>query len=96
MWTTGRLNRSEHLYGFMWNRNHPEPTLDGWFEQGDWTVEVSIIPIDHKTCEVWVEGEEMGVAYTVNEIEYLCRQYCLDHLEDEDFEGADDEVLNEE
>lgn len=92
-WTPEKLNSTEHLYGFKWDQDE---RLIGWFAQDDFDVAVTVCPVDDKTCEVWVEGEEMDVAYTVNEIEYLCRQYCLDHLEDEDFEGADDEVLNEE
>lgn len=89
-WTPERLNRSEHLYGFQWNRNEPEPFLVGWFEIGDWTVEVTIYPVDKDYCEVFVEGEDMDVAYTINEIESLCRQYCLDHL-DEVFDDEDDD-----
>lgn len=94
MWTPGRLNRSENLYNFIWNRNYPEPVLSGWFNLGEWDVEVTIYPVDDKTCEVFVEGEEMGEAGTVNEIEYLCRQYCLDHLADDDFDPDSEDDLN--
>lgn len=88
-WTPEKLNSTEHLYGFKWDQDE---RLNGWFTQGDWDVAVTVSPVDKNTCEFWVEGEEMGVAYTVNEIEYLCRQYCLEHWP-EDF---DDEALNEE
>lgn len=92
MWTPERLNRAEHLYDFKRIYTQEYPALVGWYNHGVLDVEVYVYPVDKNTCEVFLEGEEIGLAGTVNEIEQLCRKYCLEHCD----EVFDDEYLNEE
>lgn len=87
MLTPSDLNQSRYLFDFFWNRNYPEPRLEGCFADSNCDLFVAIIPgLDG--YEVFVCDELLGTATSVGEIVEFCQIFSEEKFDD-DFE--DDE-----